>query len=135
MSNDTPSSDYVTDTMALVLHLESRRMGALAMGAFRGAEAGGCKLHVPGMVLAEVMYLSEKGRIELSVAELKTYLTVHAGIAVCPMGLDVVEAAHEIADIPELHDRLIAGSARSLGLPLITNDPVIEDSTFVDTVW
>jgi len=44
------------------------------------------------------------------------------------------EAAFEITDIPELHDRLIAGTARHLNLQLITNDPEILDSAFVNCV-
>ena len=41
-------------------------------------------------------------------------------------------AASEITDIHELHDRLIAATARYLDLPLITNDPVIRASEFVN---
>jgi len=40
------------------------------------------------------------------------------------LSFGVIKAAFEITDIPELHDRLIAGVARHLNLPLITNDPV-----------
>ena len=50
------------------------------------------------------------------------------------LSFEVIKAAFEIMDIPELHDRLIAGTARHLGLPLITNDPVILNSTFVKCV-
>ena len=39
-----------------------------------------------------------------------------------------------INDIPELHDRLIAATARYLDLPLITNDPIIRDSSFVEVL-
>jgi predicted nucleic acid-binding protein len=49
--------------------------------------------------------------------------------------LEVVKRALEIVDIPELHDRLIAGTAKLLGGELITNDPVIEKSTNVKTLW
>jgi predicted nucleic acid-binding protein len=33
-----------------------------------------------------------------------------------------------------LHDRLIAATARYLDLPIITNDPVIRDSRFVEVL-
>lgn len=48
--------------------------------------------------------------------------------------LDIVKSAFEISDIPELHDRLIAGTARHLHIPLITNDPVILGSSFLECV-
>lgn len=51
------------------------------------------------------------------------------------MGLAVVQSAAQITDIPELHDRLIAGTARTLDLDLITNDPIVQASAFVRTVW
>ena len=40
----------------------------------------------------------------------------------------------EIDDIPEFHDQLIAATARYLDLPIITNDPVIQDSKFVEVL-
>ncbi len=50
------------------------------------------------------------------------------------MLLKIIKSAFEIRDIPELHDKLIAGTARYLNLPLITNDPVILQSSFVECV-
>ncbi len=60
MSNFTPSSEYVTDTMGLVLRVESRKMGAEAKTIFEDVEAGKVKLYVPAMVFAEVLYLTQK---------------------------------------------------------------------------
>ena len=48
--------------------------------------------------------------------------------------IDIIKSAFEITDIPELHDRLIAGTARYLDIPLITNDPVILRSAFLQCV-
>lgn len=47
---------------------------------------------------------------------------------------DIIKSAFEIKDIPELHDRLIAGTARYLDLPIITNDPAMLNSAFVKCV-
>jgi len=38
-------------------------------------------------------------------------------------------------DIPELHDRIIAGTALKVGTKLITNDPIIARSKFVEIIW
>ncbi len=51
-----------------------------------------------------------------------------------PLGIEASKAAAIIEDIPELHDRLIAATACYLDLPLITNDPVIRDSRFVNVL-
>ena len=42
--------------------------------------------------------------------------------------------AHELLAIPERADRLIAATARSLGLPLITRDQTIA-AAGVEVVW
>ncbi len=38
-------------------------------------------------------------------------------------------------DIPEMHDRMIAGLARRLRIPLLTRDPKIVASDTVRVVW
>ncbi len=40
-----------------------------------------------------------------------------------------------IDDIPELHDRIIAGTALMKELELITNDTIISHSGFVKVLW
>jgi hypothetical protein len=51
------------------------------------------------------------------------------------VGLEVVRAAATIDDVPELHDRLIAGTAAWLDIPILTNDPVMMTSQHVQTIW
>src|SRR3989339_671479 len=50
------------------------------------------------------------------------------------LSINIIKSAFEITDIPELHDKLIAGTARYLNLPLITNDHVILQSSFVECI-
>jgi PIN domain nuclease of toxin-antitoxin system len=135
MSGSTPSSDFVADTIAVVLRLEHRRLGDQARVAFELAEQGSSQILVPAMVFAEIGYLSERGRIQTSLAQVRDYMARHRNVIEQPMTLSVVMSAMEIKDIPELHDRLIAGAARLLDTALITNDHVIQASKFVRTVW
>ena len=51
-----------------------------------------------------------------------------------PLRFEIFKIASEIDDIPELHDRLIAATARYVELPIITNAPVILDSRFVEVL-
>jgi len=87
------------------------------------------------MVVAEILYLSEKKRISLTVQDVKLHLQNFTNFHECAMTHAIIEAAETINDIPELHDRLIAATARHLNLELITNDTKIQNSTFVKTVW
>ena len=134
MSGSTPANELVTDTMGLVLRLERRKLSPTAKSLFELAESRSMTIYVPALVLAEILYLSEKQRIGLSV-KVADYMKRFPNYREYPMNLAVVQSAAQITDVPELYDRLIAGTARLLGLNLITNDPIIRASSFVQTVW
>ena len=51
------------------------------------------------------------------------------------MSFSVVQFCAKINDISELYDRLIAATDLSINVLLITNDPVIQSSQFIATVW
>lgn len=135
MVDSIPASKYVTDTVGLIFRIEGRTLGTGARSAFGSADAGTSVIHVPAMVLAEVLYLSERRRIRVSLGDVASFLQQNPNCREEPMTLATLQAAAEITDVPELHDRLIAGVARMLGVQLITNDPVIRASAFVQTVW
>ncbi len=135
MIDTTHASEFVTDTMALILRIERRRLGSRVKSLFESTESGNVNVYVPALVLAEIFYLSEKQRIHVSLPEVVEYLTRYPSYKEYPMSFAVIQAAAEITDVPELHDRLIAGTARLLNLDLITNDPILQASTFIKTVW
>ncbi len=126
---------FVTDTMALVLYLEKRKMPVLVKQAYEDTENHVSEIIIPAMCLAEVAYLHERGRIQINLSDVNSLLSAFPGFSVHPVDLFVVDHAFAISDIPELHDRLIAGTARKLSLPLLTNDPVIGASTFMVSFW
>jgi hypothetical protein len=51
------------------------------------------------------------------------------------MTSESIIAALHIQDIKELHDRLIAGEGLVRNIRLITNDPIIQSSRYVNTLW
>jgi len=126
---------YVTDTMAYVLYLEKRKMPETVKSIFLNAESGEIQIIVPAIVIAEIGYLSEKKRIDLSLIDVSNHLNSSINFSSEPLSLSIIEASYSINDIPELHDRLIAGTAKYLDKTLITNDPVIAQSKFVKTLW
>ncbi|MFZ1757185.1 MAG: PIN domain-containing protein [Caldilineaceae bacterium] len=135
MSNATPENSYVADTMAVVLHLEGRRTSPHIKSIFDGTLRAETAIYVPAIVFAEILYLSERQRITASLADLQRLLHTNPLIEEFPLSFAVVSAAAEITDIPELHDRLIAGAARLMKIPLLTNDPQIQASGFIQTIW
>lgn len=135
MSNFILAAEYVADTVALVLHLEKRKSGASAEQIFDSAENGQTIIHIPAMVFAEILYLSEKKRITTNLADVFALLQNSPNFKEFPLTADVIKSAEQITDIPELHDRIISATAKHLNLELITNDTKIQNSTFVKTIW
>ena len=126
---------YVSDTMALVLYLEQRKMPEQAKKIFLSAEKGEVEIFIPGIVMAEIGYLSGRGRIDTTLNDLQRLIEDHQSFKEKPLTLRDIQSAFSIDDIPELHDRLIAGTAKDMGVIVITNDPLLEKSTHIDTIW
>jgi len=99
------------------------------------AQKGNVKILIPSIVLAELAYLSEKKRIDTNITEVKKLFNSCNTILELPLNLDIIDAAFKINDVPELHNRLIAGSAKEINAPLLTNDPDINNSNFVKSIW
>ena len=136
MPNNTPMNSFVVDTMALVLWLENRRMGTAVRAVLANAQEGRATIHIPAMVWAEVLYLSQRKRIELDFRQVRRLMKAYPFCQERPLDLTIIEVAASIDDIPELHDRLIAATAVYLQCPILTNDPLIRASKhIVQAIW
>ncbi len=135
MKNFTLAEAYVTDTVGLILYLEKRRFGKRAERVFEAAARSETCVRIPAMVMAEILYLQQCRRTSAGLADVGRLLSEPNGFDESPMDFGVIAAANEIFGIPDLHDRLIAATARSLDIPLITNDTAIEESGAVRTIW
>jgi len=122
---------YVTDTQALIKFMMGQKViNEQCHQAFLSADRGESIIIIPAVVLMEVLYLFEKNRITIDLIQTED-LFKSKNYQFEPLSLEILKTASEINDIPELHDRLIAATARYLDAPLITNDPVIRKSAFV----
>lgn len=127
---------YIVDTHTLVWFLEgSSKVGQQALKILRDDTQG---LVIPCIVLAEVKYLSAKGRVYLSLDEALEAVEHDPRCVIYPLNPSVVEMMPTILDI---HDGIICGTALlyqdSLGeeAKVITNDKAIIDSGIIQTVW
>ena len=122
---------YVTDTQALVKFMMGQKVfNEQCRQAFLSADRGDNIIIIPAIVLMEILYLFEKNRIKIALIQTEELLQ-SKNYQCEPLSLEILKTAAEISDIPELHDRLIAATARYLDIPLITNDPVIRKSGFI----
>ena len=125
----------VTDTHALLWASAGKlkKLGPHARRHFERTDAGEAAVYVPTVVLVEVDELHRVGKITLplpfpvwceKLAASGTYI-------VADLTADIVRRAHDLFDIPERGDRLIAATALALEVPLMTRDGAIAESAQV----
>ncbi|MEH2138274.1 type II toxin-antitoxin system VapC family toxin [Nostoc sp.] len=120
-------SNLVTDTHALIWYLEdSSRLSPAANQAFEECESGAIVIYIPTICLVEIVYLQEKGRIS---ADMKSQLDAAliagtSGMIIANLTDEIVTALATIPrdSVPDMPDRIIAATAKYLGLPLISRD-------------
>ncbi|MEK6589654.1 MAG: PIN domain-containing protein [Nitrospinota bacterium] len=123
---------YVIDTQALIKFLNGQKViNDKINEILRMADEGKNIIIIPSVVLFEIGYLHEKGKIPISLKDIEDIVNNSINYTEERLSMSIIKTAFEIKDIPELHDRLIAGTAKNLNLPLITHDPVILKSESV----
>lgn len=86
--------------MALILRLEKRKLNRKVKTIFEGAENEDGGIIIPAMVLAEVGYLAERGKIETNLEDVKKYCAKYKSIVIEPITEEVIEKAFEIDFYP-----------------------------------
>lgn len=133
-------SKWVTDTHALLWHLyDADRLSSRAREVFAQTDAGEHEIIIPAIVLVEIVYLAEKGRIDAHAVR-RVIALLRSGAdnyAIAPLDLDIAAALARVdrAQVPEMPDRIITATALHLGLPLLTRDTQIAGYGRVTTVW
>jgi len=133
-------SQYVTDTHALYWHLANVPMlSPAARQIFHETDVGQHQILVPGIALIEMVYLVEKGRLDIAVVEqvLTALDTIGGSYAVAPLDQDTARALRNVprSAVPGMPDRIIVATAYQLGLPLITRDAAIHRAGVVSVIW
>jgi len=128
-------ADYVADTMAIISHFAQRRLSETARQILRDADGDLHRIYFSAVTLMEILYLSEARRISLSPAELMKRISESSNYIPLPLTAEIVLTASTIDDVREMHDRLIAATAKHYNYPLLTNDPILLKSKHITTVW
>ncbi|MFN6572590.1 twitching motility protein PilT [Nostoc minutum NIES-26] len=132
-------SDLVDDTHALIWYLEdSPRLSPAANQAFEQCDRGEIIIYIPTICLVEIVYLQEKGRISADMKlQLDTALIAGtSGLILSNLTDEIVAALATIPrdSVPDMPDRIIAATAKHLGLPLISRDSKMPLSG-VNVIW
>jgi predicted nucleic acid-binding protein len=126
---------YVLVTVTLIRYMtKSKDLGTNARMVFEAAERSETQLVLSAISLAELYYSNVKNGWFSDFDELYAELKA-SQFSFLPFNADDVADFKADAAVPEMHDRIIAGLARRLGVPLITNDHLIIGAGIVTTVW
>ena len=127
-----PQGRYLTrglvlDTHAAVWYLRrDLRLSKAAEDAIDRAMESGGRAYVASISVVESIYLVEKGRVTADALELlrAAFADPSLGFSVAHLDLAVADALATVPrkGVPDLPDRVIAATALSLQLPLVTRD-------------
>ena len=124
---------YVADTHALIWFLEKNpKLGRKARAIMRDPSV---RIIIPTIVLAEIKYLAQKGRIRQSLEDVIRAISLDPRCLIYPIDLSVVHKAPLGLNI---HDALIVGTAlvqREVVEGVLTCDENIVKTGLVPTVW
>jgi predicted nucleic acid-binding protein len=110
---------YVADTMVIIGHLtQSSKITERVKKILRRVDSGADEIVISAITLMEIMYLAEKGRTNADLAQVVELLSDSDNYLVFPVDVEIILTARMIEDIPELHDRLIAATAKFLDVPI-----------------
>ena len=127
--------NYVADAHTIVWYfIDDPRLSQTARQALEQTITAGVII-IPTIVLAEIMYISQKGRISLSFEETLSYIEMYENFHIAALELDILKVAASISADLEMHDKLIVATTLHFDAHLITKDEQITRSEIVNTVW
>lgn len=127
---------YVVDTNALIWYLmDDSKLGRQARAVFSAAERGETRLVISAIVMAELYYADKKFGLFADFKELFLRLQAAPHMRFLPLEAEQVLDFDRDKDVPEMHDRIIAGISRRLSAPLIASDPKIVEAGVAEIVW
>ncbi len=132
-------ASVVVDTHAVLWALlQPEKLSLNARSAFQQAQQLGDPVYISVISIVETHYLEEKGKLQVgTLARLKTALEgENSGLIAISLDLGVAEAIGQIPReaVPDMPDRIIAATALSLQLPLVSRDRKIRASK-ITTIW
>lgn len=129
----------VADTHTVIWYLyDDPRLSHRARSAIEEVAGAGDHIGVSAITLAEILYLSEKGRVHPEALGRVLSALDEPGVVPQDLPLDravvAVMPSVDRSQVPDLPDRIIAATARLYEVPLISRDRQVRLSG-VETIW
>jgi PIN domain nuclease of toxin-antitoxin system len=127
--------DYVADTHSLVWYFtDDSHLSEKALKAFELTAQEGIVI-IPSIVLAEIIFISQKGRITLTFAETLKKIEEYDNFDIAALDVDILKEVDKIEADLEMHDKLIVATSLYFKTALITKDQRITEAGIVTTIW
>jgi predicted nucleic acid-binding protein len=126
---------YLLDTVTLVRHFTGKgKIGRAASQVLDAMEESDDAFFVSVVSLMEIIYLAEKNRIEINLAETLNLIEPSSKYTIINLSPEILRVA-EMVDFYELHDRLILATAKWLGVNVISSDHEFKKVQDINVIW
>jgi PIN domain nuclease of toxin-antitoxin system len=114
-----------------------QNLGPGAKRLVKRAFGSGAVLGVPSVCLFEIAQLEERGRVKLRVPfdEWCDLVGASTGLRILSLDVGAVTEARALPALRDPFDRLIAGTAIALGVPLLSPDRRVAASGRLSVIW
>jgi len=120
------------------ISLPRKRLSVTARTTIEQIAAEGNQVAFSSITLAEIVYLSERGRINSTTLDLllREVESDDVLLVEIPFDRDIALSLRQVdrSQIPDLPERIIAATALYLNVPVISRDRRIQLSS-IDTIW
>jgi PIN domain nuclease of toxin-antitoxin system len=128
--------NFVADTHALIWWFtDSPRISSRAAGIFAQCERGEHVIFIPTIVIAETLSIFDKKRISFDFKKLFRKINDSDNFMLIALDFSILQKMIDLKEIPELHVKIIASTAKYLNLPIITKDEILQSTPHLKTVW
>jgi predicted nucleic acid-binding protein len=125
---------YVADAHAFASYLADS-LPNKSDRIFRDSEEEKCRIVLPSIALAELIYVFEKTNAKSKIWYMFERLDMSPSVNVHPLDEEVLKLVPDVA-LKELHDRIIVATCKLVNAnKLITKDEEIAESGIVRTIW
>lgn len=106
-----------------------------AREVFAAAEQGHAKLIVSPILIAELCFWNRKHKHFDDIQIVYDDLEARSWFQFVPLTVAEMREFMKLESVSDIHDRIYAGHAHLLGVPLVTCDININQSGYVKTIW
>jgi PIN domain nuclease of toxin-antitoxin system len=117
---------YVVDTHVLIWYfIGSERLHLAVREKIDETRDRNGRLLVPTVVLAEAFDIAEKGKVPFDFSTMHQLIREEPEFEIVSFSPEIFNTAIHVRNVPELHDRIIAATARFYGAGILTKDRII----------